>query len=199
MRNIKKIAKYTGITLSGFLGVIVLAFILVNIFPQYAEAVLTRLRSGSNVTAMRTASATTTPSEGAPTDFIATGSATTTLTFESDNFEALNVDMIWISTTSVRSQLSMEVLGSDDNIDFYTYDLTAVNGSLTNPFSLTSSSTPYLWIPDTLNGTSSKKVLVPYIHAKFTRLVFSLASTTARTVNDSIGFYANVTGVIRGN
>ena len=95
---------------------------------QAVNAIGAMLRSGADVPdgslKMRTGESTSTPI------FMQDGKATTTLTFASENFSAIKVDIqLFASSTNIRSPLNIKLLASDNNIDFFDYDQTVIEPS----------------------------------------------------------------------
>lgn len=151
---------------------------------------VTRIRSGSDISELRTNAATTTPSNGLPTTFITSNAASSTLTFDSEKFSNVNVQLLLIATRTVRSFLEIARYTSDNGIDFYPYNTLNSNGAI-------ASSSPIItWLPSVFNGTTTAVVDIGYIPAKKTRLVFGLGTTTPVSITDSVGFHANVIGQI---
>lgn len=159
-------------------------------------------RSGIDVStgqfAMQTNTATTTGT------FIKNGTATTTFTFPSDTFSELSVFLLAnFPTTNQNSYLNMEVLGSDDGIDFFTYDNTRQNQAIdptipTTTIRLASSSMPFAWRPTIKGATTSKLFSIELIPSRFTRVVITLNSTSSLVaLPDTATFWVNFAGQIK--
>ncbi len=183
----------------------VITFIFVSKDAEEMIAGEARLRSGENVATMQTNAATTTPGNGHPTVFLVTGQASSTLEFESENFETMVVSLQRIATSSVRTPIALNVFGSPNGIDFYPYDNTTFPTGALTALIHASTSPVHTWLPEENTDEKSTSTImyeVTLIPAKKTRFVFTLATTTAgkaTTTDDVVGFYAEVTGKITRN
>ncbi len=160
-----------------------------------AGAAESRVRVGDDVATMRTG-ATTTPS-GAPTAFLLAGRATSTLMFESENFNALAVELQWIGTSTPKSgTLEINLYSCGNGVDCYPYDMgiSTLTNNIASALSVSSSSPVILWRPVETVGTSTKSIKLPFIPAKKTKITFGLNASST----ESIGFSANVVGQIDG-
>ena len=184
-------------------GICVLFIGILMYGEQSVRAIGAVLRSGADVPEgslkMRTGDATSTPI------FMQDGKATTTLTFASDNFSALKIDLqVFASSTNIRSPLNISLKASDDNIDFFDYDPTVIEGSqfinsqATSSIALASTTKLFFWQPAFRGVTSTKSVILPFIPAKYTRIIFTMSTTTSTatdsTYRDGMNLWANVTG-----
>lgn len=185
----------------------VLFFVAISYRTQIVSAIGAVLRSGADVPdgalAMRTSSSTTTP------NFLENGTGTTTLTFASDNFKSLTLYLqVMASSTNTRTPLKINVQASDDNIQFFDYDPTILeptyfqNTNATTSIALASTTIAYSYQPYNRQSTTTKVVDMRLLPAKYTRLVFTVSSTTPNTATpvfrEGMNLWANVVGQIEG-
>lgn len=185
----------------------VLFFVGINYHAQIVSAIGAVLRSGADVPngslAMRTSSSTTTP------NFLENGTGTTTLTFASDNFKSLTLYMqVMASSTNVRTPLTINLQASDDNIQFFDYDPTILeptyfqNTKATTSIAFASTTINYTYQPYNRQSTTTKVVDMRLLPAKYTRIVFTVSSTTPNTADpvfrEGMNLWANVVGQIEG-
>ena len=158
------------------------------------------LRSGATTPSYQTSNATTSP------NYLSYGFGTTTLTFSSSDLSSITImENVFASTSAVKASLNMEVQGSDDNIDWFTQDPTTLNPiTITTGASYVASSTiqlasstlPYIYFPSVRNSTTTKMFRVPLVPARYTKLIFYVASTTwGRGTSDAMDLWVNVTGI----
>ena len=193
------------------IGLIVVFLLLIGAFLYRVEithAIGAVLRSGANVSTGEFAM-TTNASSSLP-NFFQNGTGTTTLTFVSDNFTSLTMYLqVFASTTNVISPLNIRLQASDDNTNFFDYDPTILEGSSfrnalgTTTIALASTTVAYSYQPSTRGATSTKVVNVNLLPARYTRVIFTVASSTptvggAPFYRDGMSLWANMVGQIEG-
>lgn len=186
--------------------IVMLILVSITINPNIAKAIGGLIRSGIDMPtsvgayAMTTNSSTTTP------NFMRNGTATTTLTFPSETFSSVQVQMLvkaYATTTgSPKSYIEMRPQASDNGVDFFDYDLTVANPatqySATTTIQLASTTIPYDYRPATVGATTTKQVSINLLPSRYTRLIFTVASSTAVSVLDQMDLWVNVIGNVTG-
>lgn len=187
------------------ISVIVGVLILVGVtnHASIAKALGFVFRSGqeqpTGTFAMKTSVSSTTETT------LYSGLATTTLTMPTDIFDEVTVFEYANATTTHNSSLYLEVQASDDNVDFFTYDMTTIGPYQPAPTAIVASTTialasttmPFTFKPAIVNATTSKAFVIPLIPARFTRFIWTVASGTPSFRADGIQFWANVAGRIK--
>ena len=184
-------------------AIAIMVFGLFTYRTQLVGAIGAVLRSGADVPdgslKMRTSESTTTP------EFLQNGKGTTTLVFASENFSSLTMYVqTFASSTNVRSPLQIRLQGSDNNIDFFDYDPTIIdpvffrNTNATTSIALASTSIPYSFQPYNRQGTTTKVVNMNLLPARYTKVIFTIASTTENTATtpyfDGMNLWVNMIG-----
>lgn len=173
---------------------------------EIVKAIGAVLRSGADVptgsSKMQTSSGTSSPI------LLQNGTGTTSITFASDNFKSLTMYLQTVASSSnLRSPLNIELSASDDNIDFFTYDPTILNSASfintkgTSTIALASTTVAYSYQPLTTGATTTKTVNVNLLPARYTRVTFTIASSTptiadAPFFREGMTLYANMVGQI---
>jgi len=170
---------------------------------RMVEAIGAMLRSGGDVTTgsykMQTTGTTTDPL------FLQNGTGTTSLTFASDNFHSLTMYVqVFASSTNVRSPLNIRFAASDDDDVYFDYDPTIIDSDFfvdsrgTSTIAFASTTKAYEWQPATRGATSTKVVNVNFLPARYTRVTFTVASSTPTggSVRDGMNLWANFIGQI---
>ena len=191
--------KYLKLLTVGIITAVILFTVIAIQNPTVVKAALTLItRSGRDASSMRTSNSTSTP------NFLNYGLGTTTLSFSSADLASVTVFMnVFASSTAVRESMRMEVFASDDGIDYFPYDWTVINPTAyyaaSTTLNLASTTLPFNYVPSVTNSTTSKVWSLPLIPARFTRLVFSIASGTPGVgsggrANGSMDLWVNVSG-----
>ncbi len=196
--------------LIGFLTAL-LVFGVLTYHTEIVKAIGVMLRSGLNVPTgaltMQTSNSTTSP------NFLQNGLGTTTLTFESEKFSALTLYLqVLASSTNATSPLNIQLQASDDNIQFFDYDPTILNSNSfaqglamanvkgTTTIPVASTTIPYVYQPATRGATTTKALNVNILPARYTRVIFSISTTTPNSAAtpyfDGINLWANAVGQI---
>ena len=168
---------------------------------QAVNAIGAMLRSGADVPngslRMRTNATTASP------EFLQNGIGTTTFTFASENFSSLVVNLqVFASSTNQHSPLSFKLQSSDENTDFFDYDPTILAGNFflnrkgTTTIETASSTVPYTYQPIVNGATTTKSLNVNLIPARYTRIIFSIASSTNNSTayRDGMNLWVNIIG-----
>jgi len=179
---------------------LILAGVFVALNPStraYALGFL--IRSGANVSTGSLA-LTNCPSGTTTPKWLQVGLATSTLTFATDSIGPADATLLLqvnASSTNTQSPLNIHAQASDDAIDFFDYDLTVKNLlnttslAATSTITLASSTVDLQWMPS-FHSTTTKAVSFQLMPARFTRLTFSLSTTTSPATQDSMNLCANV-------
>ncbi len=194
-----KINKIIGIAV-----VLLLIVVTTSYFsPKDVKALGNTIRSGQNLSLMRTSAATTSPA------YISTGkaTATSTLTFQSEEFDTLNCNLqLFASTTNNGLQtpkLQINRYASDDANDFFSYvdapQTIISNASSTITFEVATTSTAVIIAPPQ-GATTTLALNLKLIPARFTRLEFIVATTTqSTTFTNGMNVWANCVGQSNSN
>lgn len=191
-----------------YIGALIVMLIMVSVTvgPQFANAIGGLIRSGLDMPrsvgqyTMVTNDSTTTP------NVLKNGVGTTTLTFPTETFSSVNVQLLvkaYATTTGTsKSYINIQPQASDNGTDFYDYDLTVANPatvySATTTINLASSTLNYTYLPATKGATTTKQFSINLLPSRYTRLVFSVGSTTGVSILDSFDLWANVIGNVTG-
>ena len=190
-----------------YFGLIVLFVGIVIGLAIYSSSNITNalgmaIRSGSNVPdgtyKLRTNNSTNTPNR------ITTGTGTTTLTFESENLNSVGLNMlVKLAVGSNRSYLDIKPQASDDAIDWFDYDPTTIDTdtvyAATSSLAMASTTWSMTYRPSTVGNTTTKAFIIPLQPARYTRLVFTLATSTAMSVVDVLDLWASVITEVNTN
>ena len=186
------------IYLGGVIFLLLVGIVYVN-RVQLVHALGFIFRSGVDVSSMRTSSSTTSP------NYLNFGLGTTTLNFQSDIFSSLTLYLqVVSSSTNTGGTLNIEVQGSDDNVDFFTYDPFQLNPAAiyvaSSSLATASTSIQYTYQPANRGSTTTKAFILPYVPSRFTKIIFTEASTSpgiAASRADGMTLWANVAGAIK--
>ncbi len=184
----------------------VIAILGFNYHTEIAKAIGQFTRSGFDASSMRTSNSTSTPV------FLQTGLGTTTMTFSSGDVSAatLNLQVFASSSSNGVAQTNLlierqacDTSVSNTGLDCFTYDDTFFDYTRTYPASTTialASSTVLLSYKPIIQGaTTTKAIQLNILPARFTRLIFSLASSSpSATYKDGLNLYADVVTQING-
>lgn len=173
-------------------SVVVACYLLLS-NPNVAQAIGGILRSGTDLSTMRTSAATTSPT------YLNNGLSTTTLSFPSDALDSLTIMvMVNASSTNTNSPLNIQIQGSDNNIDWFDEDMTAksATGYLapTSTVALASTTVAFTYQPSIRTSTTTKMFDAAILPARFTRVIFSVSSTTPGNTSDGMAIWANIVG-----
>lgn len=187
--------------ISLFIGCLLL---VIGVFyhGEIAKALGIILRSGADVSTgslkMSTNIATSSP------QFLQNGLGTTTLVIASDNLSSLTLYMYAVaSSTNINSPMNIRLQASDDNIDFFDYDLSPLNPAsfinvkATSTIDLASTTQVYFFQPS--RSTTTKAYDLKLLPARYTKVIFYLATSTDMNTayKDGTKFWANLVGKIQ--